>query len=122
MLRGWLDGGLETEARRRSSNRKPSPAIAALAAERGLALNPPPRAGGAEVLFLAIKPQTLDDAAPGAPPSPRPETLVVSDPRRQTIADLAARLPKAPRLRAGDVEYARRGRPRRLGRRREPVR
>ena len=98
MLRGWLGAGLEPK-RATILEPKPSPAIAALAAERGLALNPPLAGLAApEVLFLAIKPQTLDDAVPGLVPLAAAETLVVSILAGKRIADLAARLPKARAL------------------------
>ena len=63
---------------------KPSPAIAALAAERGIAVNPPLAGLAApEVLFLAIKPQTLEAAAPDLAPLAGAETLVDLDPGGQ---------------------------------------
>jgi pyrroline-5-carboxylate reductase len=95
LLRGWLAGGL-APARVTIIDPKPSVAIAALAAERGVALNPP-LAGLAppEVLFLAIKPQTLAAAAPDLAPLAGAETLVISILAGKRIADLAARLPRA---------------------------
>ncbi len=95
LLSGWLAGGL-APARVTILEPKPSPAIVALAAERGIALNPalaglaPP-----EVLFLAIKPQTLEAAAPDLAPLAGPDTLVVSILAGKRIVDLAARLPNA---------------------------
>jgi pyrroline-5-carboxylate reductase len=68
LLRGWLAGGL-APARVTIIEPKPSPAIAALAAERRIALNPPLAGLAApDVLFLAIKPQTLEAAAPDLAP------------------------------------------------------
>ena len=98
LLRGWLAGGLAPQ-RVTILEPKPSPAIVALAAERGIALNPP-LAGLAppEVLFLAIKPQTLAAAAPDLAPLAGPETLVISILAGKRIADLAARLPGARAL------------------------
>jgi pyrroline-5-carboxylate reductase len=98
LLRGWLAGGLAPQ-RATIIDPKPSPAIAALAAERGVALNPP-LAGLAppEVLFLAIKPQTLEAAAPDLAPLAGAETLVISILAGKRIADLASRLPNARAL------------------------
>jgi pyrroline-5-carboxylate reductase len=98
LLRGWLAGGL-APARVTIIDPKPSAAIAALAAERGIAVNPP-LAGLAppEVLFLAIKPQTLEAAAPDLAPLAGGETLVISILAGKRIADLAARLPNARAL------------------------
>jgi len=98
LLRGWLAGGLAPQ-RVTILEPKPSEAISALAAERGIAINPP-LAGLAppEVLFLAIKPQTLEAAAPDLAPLAGPETLVISILAGKRIADLAARLPRARAL------------------------
>ena len=68
LLRGWLAGGL-APARVTILEPKPSPAIAAVAAEWGIALNPPLAGLAApDALFLAIKPQTLEAAAPDLAP------------------------------------------------------
>jgi pyrroline-5-carboxylate reductase len=95
LLRGWLAGGL-APARVTILEPKPSAAIAALAAERGIAVNPP-LAGLAppEVLFLAIKPQMLEAAAPDLAPLAGAETLVISILAGKRVVDLAARLPRA---------------------------
>jgi pyrroline-5-carboxylate reductase len=98
LLRGWLAGGL-APARVTIIEPKPSPAIAALAAERGIAVNPPLAGLAApEVLFLAIKPQTLEAAAPDLAPLAGADTLVISILAGKRIIDLAARLPKARAL------------------------
>jgi len=98
LLRGWLAGGLAPQ-RVTIVEPKPSPAIALLAAERGIAVNPPLSGLAApEVLFLAIKPQTLAAAAPDLAPLASPETLVISILAGKRIADLAARLPRARAL------------------------
>jgi pyrroline-5-carboxylate reductase len=95
LLRGWLAGGL-APARVTILEPKPSAAIAALAAERGVALNPPLAGLAApDALFLAIKPQTLEAAAPDLAPLASPDTLVVSILAGKRVADLAARLPHA---------------------------
>ena len=95
LLRGWLAGGL-APARVTILEPKPSAAIAALAAERGIALNPPLAGLAApEVLFLAIKPQTLEAAAPDLAPLAGAETLVISILAGKRVVDFAARLPRA---------------------------
>ena len=98
LLRGWLAGGLAPQ-RVTILEPKPSAAIAALAGERGLALNPPLAGLAApEVLFLAIKPQTLEAAAPDLAPLAGRETLVISILAGKRIGDLSARLPGARAL------------------------
>src|SRR5206468_12639416 len=63
---------------------------------KGLRVNPaiaeiaPPA-----VLFLAIKPQTLDEAAPQIAPLVGPQTLILSILAGKTTANLKARLPTA---------------------------
>jgi pyrroline-5-carboxylate reductase len=98
LLRGWLAGGL-APARVTILEPKPSAAIAAVAAEWGIALNPPLAGLAApEALFLAIKPQTLAAAAPDLAPLAGAETLVISILAGKRIADLVARLPRARAL------------------------
>jgi pyrroline-5-carboxylate reductase len=93
MAQGWLDAGLPASslAIREPS---PSPEIAALAASRGVALNPegdaPP-----DLLVLAVKPQSLDQVAPGIAALAAENTLVLSIIAGKTIANLEARLPRA---------------------------
>jgi pyrroline-5-carboxylate reductase len=94
MLRGWLAAGLEP-GRVTILEPKPSPAIAALAAERAIALNPAAAPRAPEALMLAIKPQTLEAAAPALAPLAALDTLIVSIIAGKRIADLAARLPNA---------------------------
>jgi len=93
MAQGWLDAGLPASSLA-IREPKPSPEIAALAASRGVALNPrgpaPP-----EMLVLAIKPQSLDDVAPEIAPLVGENTLVLSIVAGKTIANLRARLPGA---------------------------
>lgn len=93
MLEGWLVAGLDP-ARTTILDPQPSSALAALCAERGIALNPPAPAPP-EVLVLAIKPQMLEAAAPGVTPLTSSDTLVVSILAGKTVADLRARLPAA---------------------------
>jgi pyrroline-5-carboxylate reductase len=95
MLRGWLAAGLEP---RRVAIREPSPSpsILELAPRLGIALNPASGALAApEVLFLAIKPQTLEAAAPDIAPLAGAGTLVLSILAGKRTADLQARLPAA---------------------------
>ena len=94
MLEGWAARGLSAGAS--VLDPAPSPAVAALCGRAGIRLNPPAGALGApEVLVLAIKPQTLDAAAPQLAPLVGPETLVVSILAGKRLADLAASLPGA---------------------------
>ena len=93
MAQGWLDSGLAASS---LTIIEPSPSseIAALAAARGVALNPqtptPP-----EMLVLAVKPQSLDKVAPGIAALAAERTLVLSILAGKTIADLSGRLPRA---------------------------
>src|SRR5579883_2566426 len=93
MLRGWLAHGLEPEAVA-ILDPAPSPDIAELARSAGLAL-PPPASFAPEVVVLAVKPQTLDAAAPAIAELAHPNALVVSIIAGKRIADLQARAPRA---------------------------
>lgn len=99
MLRSWLDLGVPA-ARITILEPFPSGELIALCAATGASLNPsiPPQAPDA--LVLAIKPQTLDAAAPQIAPLVGPQTLVVSIMAGKTIADIAARLPASAIVRA----------------------
>jgi pyrroline-5-carboxylate reductase len=98
MLRGWLAAGLEP-TRVAILEPAPSPSIRELAARLAMPLNAtrgalrPP-----EVLFLAIKPQTLEAAASEIALLAGADTLVVSILAGKRIADLQARLPNARAL------------------------
>jgi pyrroline-5-carboxylate reductase len=94
MARGWLDAGLPASSLT-ILEPNPSPEIASLAVERGIALNagvavPPP-----EMLVLAVKPQSLDQVAPQIASLAGERTLVLSIIAGKTIANLLARLPQA---------------------------
>jgi len=92
MAQGWLDAGLPPSSLAiREPN--PSPGIASLAANRGVALNPP-SAAPPDMLALAVKPQSLDQAAPGIAALAAENTLVLSIIAGKTIANLKARLPQ----------------------------
>ena len=95
MLRGWLAAGFEP-TRVVILEPAPSPPIRELAARLAMPLNPTRRAlRPPEVLFLAIKPQTLAAAAPDLAPLAGADALVVSILAGKRIADLTARLPNA---------------------------
>jgi pyrroline-5-carboxylate reductase len=92
LLQGWLELGLEP-ARISVVEPQPGPEVLALCATRGIALGPPE--APPEVLVLAIKPQTLDAAAPTLAALAGPSTLVLSILAGKTIQNLKDRLPQA---------------------------
>ncbi|HLX98120.1 MAG TPA: pyrroline-5-carboxylate reductase [Roseiarcus sp.] len=94
MAIGWLDAGLPASSLA-IREPKPSPEIAALAASRGVALNPQSAAAPPDMLVLAIKPQNLDQVAPEIAALAAGNTLVLSIIAGKTIANLQARLPGA---------------------------
>ena len=96
MLQGWLKLGLEA-ARVQVFDPHPSAEMTDLCQRTGCALNPAQPAS-ADVLVLAIKPQMLDAAAEGLIPLANEQTLVISVLAGKTIANLAARLPRAKAL------------------------
>lgn len=70
--------------------------LEAAASLHGFRLNPPAGTiGSPEILVLAIKPQSLDAAAPSMASMVGAGTLIVSIMAGKTIADIAARLPAA---------------------------
>lgn len=95
MLEGWLRIGMDP-AGISLVDPKPSDEMVALAAEKGMALNPDPHGlAPAEVLVLATKPQMLDTAAPAVQAFVHPQTLVISVLAGKTLSDIGARLPSA---------------------------
>ena len=94
MLAGWLDRGIDPKG---VTILDPfaGEEMKALAAARGLSLNPPAPVAGPEALVLATKPQMLDDAAPSVDGLIGRDTVVISILAGKTIADLKARLPSA---------------------------
>lgn len=94
LLEGWLRVGLPA-ARIAVLEPAPSEALRRLRAEAGFALNPSRPPEPAEVVVLAVKPQSLDETAPALVPLVGPDTLLVSILAGKSMADLAARLPRA---------------------------
>jgi pyrroline-5-carboxylate reductase len=93
MLEGWLKVGMKP-AGVAVIDPRPSDDMTRICADRGIALNPA-TPSAPEVLVLAIKPQMLDEAAPGVNGLLGPRTLIVSILAGKTIGDLKARLPAA---------------------------
>lgn len=93
MLHGWLAQGV---AGSRISVLDPGPpdALVALCRDHGVALNPS-AVSPVDTLVLAVKPQMLDTSAPGIEPWAGPGTVVVSVLAGRTLAELAARFPRA---------------------------
>ena len=93
LARGWLDGGLAPSSLT-ILDPSPSEDILALAAERGIALNPATLAAPAAIA-LAVKPQSLDATAAPIAALVHERTLVLSILAGKQIADIKARLPRA---------------------------
>jgi pyrroline-5-carboxylate reductase len=93
MLEGWLKVGMKP-AGVAVIDPRPSDDMTRFCADRGIAVNPA-TPSAPEVLVLAIKPQMLDEAAPGVNGLLGPRTLIVSILAGKTIGDLKARLPAA---------------------------
>jgi pyrroline-5-carboxylate reductase len=91
LLRAWIDRGLGGR-RLMVYDPAPPPGIVTAALAGAFALNAPCEAP--DVLVLAIKPQTLDEVGALAP-LVAPETLVISVLAGKTLADIAARFPRA---------------------------
>ena len=94
MLEGWLAAGLEPSAIT-VLDPQPSREIATLCAGRGIALNPADTVAPPAAIVLAIKPQSLDDAAGIVDPLLGPRTLLVSILAGKTVPNLRQRLPGA---------------------------
>lgn len=94
MLAGWLGAGLPDGAAT-VLDPDPSETVARLGREGRIRLNPPEPAGHPDVLVLAIKPQSLEDAAPALRGWTGPASLVVSILAGKTEADLRRALPGA---------------------------
>ncbi|HUZ31744.1 MAG TPA: pyrroline-5-carboxylate reductase [Xanthobacteraceae bacterium] len=92
LLEGWLRLGL-APAQIAVIEPKPSPEIAALA-NRGVRLNPDPRAlTGAAAIVIAVKPQIAAEALPVIAPMIGKFTMVVSIMAGRTLQSLATALP-----------------------------
>ena len=95
MLQGWAGLGL-AGANVAVLEPIPSPELIALCAQKDIRLNPAESSLEApEILVVAIKPQTLDAAAPRLAALAGPGTLIVSILAGKSIADLSARAPRA---------------------------
>lgn len=95
MLRGWLALGMDGHG---VTIVDPYPAddLMELAKEHGILVNPPSGTiSPPEALVLAIKPQTLEAAAPDIAPLVGANTLVLSIMAGKTLANITQRLPKA---------------------------
>ena len=95
MLQGWANLGL-AGANVAVLEPTPSPELTALCAEKGIRLNPDENSvREPEILVIAIKPQSLDAAAPRLAALAGAQTLIVSILAGKSIADLASRAPRA---------------------------
>ncbi len=100
LLRGWLAPGLNGNAVT-VLDPFPQEDLKALCAASGARLNPPAADRAApQVLVLAIKPQSLGEAAASLAPLVGPQTLVVSILAGKTLSDIAAALPARAIVRA----------------------
>lgn len=92
MLEGWLAAGLADGAAL-VLDPAPSEPIAALARDGRIRLGAETPLARPDVLILAIKPQSLDEAATALRTHAGPDTLVVSILAGKTVADLTRALP-----------------------------
>ena len=92
LLRAWLDRGYDPR-KINVIEPQPSHGLVELAEARGFALRAPSRPP--EILVLAMKPQSLDEAAAGLASFASPGTLLVSVLAGKTIANLSSKLPQA---------------------------
>jgi pyrroline-5-carboxylate reductase len=99
LLQGWLPLGLDP-ARVSVLEPQPSADVAALAS-RGLRLNPARSAAeAADVIVIAVKPQTAPEVVPMLARIARPATLVLSIMAGRTLGFLEEALPNTPVVRA----------------------
>ncbi|HRK24711.1 MAG TPA: pyrroline-5-carboxylate reductase [Beijerinckiaceae bacterium] len=95
MLEGWLAGGMAGDSIV-VLDPLPGAALSDLARRSGIRINPPAAdLASPDILVLAVKPQMLDSAAATLAALAGPDTLVVSIIAGKTVADLAARMPRA---------------------------
>jgi pyrroline-5-carboxylate reductase len=97
LLGGWLAAGVEP-ARIAVYELSPSPALLALAEEKGFALNGPRTP--AEAVVLAVKPQALGATAAGIASLFGRDSFLLSILAGKTVRNLATRLPVSAILRA----------------------
>ena len=90
LLKGLLDGGLNS-AQVIALDPMPPDSMRNMLSERGVAClaSPPKLAEPAEVILLAVKPQILDDVAPGLASLAGAGTVVLSVAAGRTIASIA---------------------------------
>ena len=95
MLQGWFALGLDGKATL-VIDPYPSAELKELCGRHGARINPPAgEFASPEVLVLAVKPQTLDAAAPDIAPLVGPGTLIVSIMAGKTIDNIKSRIPAA---------------------------
>jgi pyrroline-5-carboxylate reductase len=85
-LRGWLAAGVPASAIA-VKEPKPSPEMAALLQERGIAERP---ASAPDVLVLAVKPQIMNEVLKDVAPLAGPHTVVLSIAAGRTVASIAS--------------------------------
>ena len=93
LLSGWLAQGLDPK-RVIVQDPSPSPVIAAILAEAGIASVPTVKlAEPPAVLLMAVKPQVMEDVFPGLARQAGPDTVVLSVAAGRTIASFEKHLP-----------------------------
>ena len=93
MAQGWLAAGLPASSLT-IIEPNPSSELASFAADQGVGLNSQ-IAAPPDMLVLAVKPQSLDQAAPQIAALAGKDTLLLSIIAGKTVANLLARLPQA---------------------------
>jgi pyrroline-5-carboxylate reductase len=95
MLDGWISVGVNTSATT-ILDPQPSAEVHALCGRKHIPLNPPLRnVAPPDVIVLAVKPQTLEAAAPIINRLAAPETLILSILAGKRIGDLQRQVPAA---------------------------
>jgi pyrroline-5-carboxylate reductase len=89
LLRGWLAAGVPASSIA-VAEPNPSPEIAALLQEKGIAPRPQSAPGA---MVLAVKPQIMNQVLPGVAPLAGPQTAVLSIAAGRTVASIAAHFP-----------------------------
>ena len=96
LLDGWLAEGLDPNRLIVVDPFAPADLLSRFA-DNGVAINPS-QAHAVELLVLAVKPQSLPDAAPGLQGWTGPETLILSVVAGKTVSDLKTAFPTAGAL------------------------